>query len=563
MIIGEALVQFKSDATATVNALKQVAGESENTKTSTLNLAGAVALGEAAYNGIKTAVSDTIGFFKDCVSSTAELAGETKSLQRETGMTAETASSLVAVFDRFGVSAGQSALAFKTFSKQMESAADPAKYDASVFGDLGIQLKDTNGVLRNSGDVLMDVADRFKSMPDGVQKTNEAVSLFGRAGLAMLPVLNKGSEGIKELELEAQKMGITLSQDNVDAVTKYVQSSKTMNEAIEGVKMKIGTALMPVFANMADKFSAWAQNPAVENEMKTLADKVGQIAKAVSDFFTNQAIPWVEKHWPEIKRVINDAWVVLKILVDLITGPVGIAFGAMIATILVVQKAMALWKDATIAFTIVQGILNGTLAISPIGWIALAVGALTIIVIEAIKHWSAITAAFKDAWNWISNLVDKHKTLFAIIAPGILVVVELVKHWGEVRDVLMDVVKWFEKVGSAIGKVAGSIGKDVKSVLKTLGLSDGGIVHLATGGVVYANDGFVPQGTDTVPAMLTPGEMVLNSAQQKRMFDMLNGKSNGKPAMNVTINMKDEGLSANQVVTLIARQFELSTQGAN
>ena len=41
--------------------------------------------------------------------------------------------------------------------------------------------------------------------------------------------------------------------------------------------------------------------------------------------------------------------------------------------------------------------------------------------------------------------------------------------------------------------------------------------QMATGGIVYANRGiFVPRGTDTVPAMLTPGEFVINRAAVQR-----------------------------------------------
>jgi len=41
------------------------------------------------------------------------------------------------------------------------------------------------------------------------------------------------------------------------------------------------------------------------------------------------------------------------------------------------------------------------------------------------------------------------------------------------------------------------------------------IQGMARGGVVYASQGFSPQGTDTVPAMLTPGERVLTVQQNK------------------------------------------------
>ena len=44
----------------------------------------------------------------------------------------------------------------------------------------------------------------------------------------------------------------------------------------------------------------------------------------------------------------------------------------------------------------------------------------------------------------------------------------------------------------------------------------------ANGGIVYAAGGFKPKGSDTVPAMLTPGEMVLNRSQQGALFNLAN-----------------------------------------
>jgi len=63
-------------------------------------------------------------------------------------------------------------------------------------------------------------------------------------------------------------------------------------------------------------------------------------------------------------------------------------------------------------------------------------------------------------------------------------------------------------------------------------------VNFARGGVVYANRGiFVPRGTDTVPAMLTPGEFVVNRAAVQRgnnlaiLQAMNNGQQASGPAM--------------------------------
>jgi len=56
-------------------------------------------------------------------------------------------------------------------------------------------------------------------------------------------------------------------------------------------------------------------------------------------------------------------------------------------------------------------------------------------------------------------------------------------------------------------------------------------LRFATGGVVYAQEGqhinFQPRGTDTVPAMLTPGEFVINKAATQSNLPLLHAINNG------------------------------------
>lgn len=64
--------------------------------------------------------------------------------------------------------------------------------------------------------------------------------------------------------------------------------------------------------------------------------------------------------------------------------------------------------------------------------------------------------------------------------------------------------------------------------------------NLARGGIVYASRGiFVPRGTDTVPAMLTPGEFVVNRAAVNRgnnlqLLQAINGNTASSPTSNAT-----------------------------
>ncbi len=68
-----------------------------------------------------------------------------------------------------------------------------------------------------------------------------------------------------------------------------------------------------------------------------------------------------------------------------------------------------------------------------------------------------------------------------------------------------------EAISQALAK-AGQIG--LQAGAKAGVLSTGGVAHFAGGG-------FAPRGTDTIPAMLTPGEFVVNAKSTRRFFSQL------------------------------------------
>lgn len=95
--------------------------------------------------------------------------------------------------------------------------------------------------------MLKDVAAVFKDMPNGAEKSTLAVQLFGRSGLDMIPMLNKGADGItKDLEAKTAAYGLTLTKTDQDALAKFRASQRDLSLATEGVKTSFGKSLFPV-----------------------------------------------------------------------------------------------------------------------------------------------------------------------------------------------------------------------------------------------------------------------------------------------------------------------------
>jgi len=93
------------------------------------------------------------------------------------------------------------------------------------------------------------------------------------------------------------------------------------------------------------------------------------------------------------------------------------------------------------------------------------------------------------------------------------------------------IIKFFENFNikaPSLGGLGGGGGSVLGGLAKT---ASSFIPKFADGGIVYAANGFMPRGTDTVPAMLTPGEMVLNRGQQASLFSLANGGGSENTAL--------------------------------
>jgi len=177
------------------------------------------------------------------VSSTEDLAFATKSLQRVTGQTAESASSLLFVAKFLKVDTEALTRGFGLLAKNID-------LNAPVLAKFGLELKNADGTTKDFNTILGIAADKYVALGGGLTGAAFAQELFGRGGKALIPILAQGSQGIADLEAEAQKYGIVLSQGSVDAVIELSHAHKELSAAMQGFAITIGTNVVPVLTTL-------------------------------------------------------------------------------------------------------------------------------------------------------------------------------------------------------------------------------------------------------------------------------------------------------------------------
>lgn len=126
-----------------------------------------------------------------------------------------------------------------------------------MFKALGVSVKNSNGTMKNSAQVIMELADAFSRMQDGPVKTKLAIELLGDEGRKLIPVLNKGSSGLRELGKEAEQAGIVFDDTARSDARRFQESLSGVGNQVAGLRNAIGRQLMPVFTPIMEKFEGW------------------------------------------------------------------------------------------------------------------------------------------------------------------------------------------------------------------------------------------------------------------------------------------------------------------
>jgi TP901 family phage tail tape measure protein len=178
---------------------------------------------------------------------------------------------------------------------------------------------------------------------------------------------------------------------------------------------------------------------------------------------------------------------------------------------------------------------------SIIGILEIAVGILATAFYAFCALFTGQWDLVKVAWDIVVDGMQKTFKGFTEVIGGLFGTL-----FGNIGNGLNDLIDKFNNLPSWLrgGQTINfkfDIPKDKLDQLKnSKGSTDVKRGNMANnGGIIYAANGFLSKGRDTVPAMLSPGEMVLNKSQQSTMFDMLSGKSQLQTAggVNVSINV--------------------------
>lgn len=200
---------------------------------------------KGAFVGIASGLS--VAAFVSWMRSAIDAADATKAFSQKTGLAAKDVAGLQLAFKQGGVESGALTTSISKLSKQMVEGN-------KTFDDLGIKTRNADGSMRSTKAVLYETADAFAGMKDGAAKTALAVELFGKSGMEMIPTLNEGAEGLRDMADMATKLGLVIDNDTADAADRFNDTAELLGLGLQGIARQAMAQLLPALSNVAGGF---------------------------------------------------------------------------------------------------------------------------------------------------------------------------------------------------------------------------------------------------------------------------------------------------------------------
>jgi hypothetical protein len=505
MAVMQALLKIKADVTGegAVQGLASKIGGLGNAASKVQGgirgLAGAAGGLGGALGALVPAVS--VAGMAALAKGAIDTADDFAKMSAKTGASVEQLSKFKQAADLGGSSIEEVGNSMLKLNRALGTGEGPA---IEALKTLGINANNANGKLKSTDAIMLEVADKFKAMPDGANKSALAMELFGKSGANMIPMLNGGSKAIDGL--------------NATMTTKFAKAAEVFNDRITTIQAKLmelgvqlADVLMPVFNGLMSL---------IETIVSAIGGLPGPIQAIILSVVALTAVLVILA--PAISAIISIAGV----LAGLKIGATIAGWAALAGPAITAISAAFSGLLAFLTGTLLPGLL--AFFSGPVGWTVLAVAAVVAMVVLFRKpltdfaawlwEWGKpISSFWAGLWNGLVNVVNTAATTIKSVFTGVGTAIKAVLN-GILRGV-------FGAVNGAIGNINRLINRAnaLSARVKGPQLPTLPILNVPQ----FAKGGYVGQGTLAVVGEAGPEYIIPASKMAAASANYLNGARGG------------------------------------
>ena len=207
---------------------------------------------------------------------TSKYGDEVDKASQKLNLSAENYQKLSYAMEMNGTSIDSVSKGMKTIVSDLGKMGDGVSKANDKYKKMGISLKNSDGTLKNSQQVLLDSIDALAKMEDETKRNAMAQEIFGKSAAEVTPLLNSGSKSIKELMQEAENYGMVRSDKAVKASADFDDSLTRLQGTARGLKNRLTGDLLPGITQIMNGVSKLMSGQYFENDIKQGIESVNK-----------------------------------------------------------------------------------------------------------------------------------------------------------------------------------------------------------------------------------------------------------------------------------------------
>jgi hypothetical protein len=247
--------------------------------------------------------------------------------------------------ERAGVESGAFRSALQKFGVTLGKArADGGKF-TGVLGKMPRSFQQALAGAKTMDEALQLALGALGSVKSEADRAALAQALFGKSGGKMALLAAQGADGIKELRKEAQRLGLVLSDDAIKAAGDADDSLIRLKGAVRGLRTSIASALLPTLLPLLRNLTDW-----IAKNRELIGQKIGSFVRGIVEWLGKVDFGGILRGVGDFFSGVKDVFDKLGGIKSLLAGmgiamlaglgPVGIALGGILATVLLIKSAL-------------------------------------------------------------------------------------------------------------------------------------------------------------------------------------------------------------------------------
>lgn len=297
---------------------------------------GAVAMAGAMAAAVK-AIADVEKKLKSMTEESGRRASDIQDLAMTYNMTTDSIQEMTYAGELMGVGMDTITDSIKDLTKNLYDAYENGGDTLAAFSELGVEITNTDGSLRNANAVFMDVIDALGGVENYTERDAKAMALLNESAQKLNPLIKQGSERLREYAREAHDTGYVMDSDMLDTLDQVDTSLRRYNLQIEAGENAMSAEFAPALTEFNNKFGETFSQLARDAADSGLIEMFAELLEVVTALAPAlEAVGDVLVVLKPILGIINDilgfaadALNVIFTLVTMVTGPLKALMGAL------------------------------------------------------------------------------------------------------------------------------------------------------------------------------------------------------------------------------------------